>query len=1099
MVDSGEEDGSVHADPIASLFSILHASIRGEQIVNSAEEEINSLTRSLAAEERVIRRLCQTEAGWQLSTSLQNTVTDDGRSSLKRIRGWYLARRNIREQRIRDLHAQKERFASTIDFHISSVKFREALFHRQMRQNASSSLRRLQELLFEVLGEMAKASMRCEKYVERLQSIFDADIQKSQENLLWKRFIDRAQEDSLQQMHILDIGPQMNGSISYASKTQDDFPLYNPEMIETLTTFTQRLIADREEVPLEDVHVSRLLEVRYNSTNLAFRDSDTTVSRRRGRAGAHPVFDASPNTLTGKCSTIRDLSILMAQILVGAGNRRGRDPLHSLGRLSDGGSSEDPQDQSSPKLGSPTRLFRRAVPASVKELPMFSPHLLLSGKVLWWILSFASQPTIAQGGPSGSMVKSLHENSSVPLDTRIYYCVEEGEQNALDASTGNSWNCNTANHTFLAAATERALEKIYSSSPGMAKHVLAAKGKPLPMSVSELCGVHRQQNASIVQRLRDEFKAQDLTENVVQWLQAVPDVLECKVQNGVDGLNSTLHFAPASVLQLLQTPQGRDVMSSLRIKSTAVGLDKTYDPNYVRYGKVTNLYVVIPSEHTQNGNSSSPIIQGRIQPLSNEAIQEMLAVYVCRHPDQVLSSSSDSGGLPSAMHVFPDGSIINNAPGNRLQALQAKYTAIQNPSVYNSTGFTQQDGEEDIAEYNSRLELQRKPRLHFASTYDESWDEYNHRIRKISLNQDSNAVVSQNNQGVRKKSQVDSRVAYLFVQYNIAKREIDVIKSPAQQSSSMLQPSSKLIGSSMFESLLLPQMCWWRACLSPACQGRDEKLTADKLNPKKSHIVGRTCWHCSSLKDFLDAQSTPNSQSEAQRYLPKYSQKKEKALLHLSPQSKDLQMIKVSSTLLQELCTKKLSSTISSFCKKATNDASVHGKKLSALSKTPNISRLNIQKSLEASKLNLQECSQAVDQAKQLRDIEAKVTSDLKRLIELKAFPSAELAIIRKEQKALEQEKDLHASLDDMEGPQVVALAEDGRKNSMAGSRNKQPDDGRSDAQIYNSTKKELFDLELQFCMRKSLLLRQRVQEVEASIAIRGGSRGANRDKHLSM
>jgi hypothetical protein len=1116
------EDG--HNDPIQSLFAVLRVSMCDDRNVNSAKEETNVLSQSLAAEERVIRRICQTQSGRQFSSALRGTVDKDWESALGSIRGSYLARKKHREQHIEDLRAQQDRFASTIDFHVSSVKFREALFHRQMRQSASSSLRRLQELLFEVLGEITKASMRCKQYVQRLQSVFDEDVQKSKENLLWKRFIDRAQEDSLQQMHIHDLGPHMNGSMHYANTTHDsnasDLPSYDSEMMQMLTNFAQRLIAEQEEVPVEDVHVSRLLEVRYKSSTLSYNHSDVKLNgdshsnngpgRRRGRA--HPVFDTPLNTLAGKCTAVRDLSILMAQIVVGAGHRRGREPLQSRSDKYSGSNAEDVQDQSSPKHGSTTRLFRRSVPSTVQELPMFSPQLFLSGKILWWILSFA--PQAAGGGgeqnPSIGVSESSPKTSFVPLDTRIYYCVEEAEQSAIDCgNAGNCWSSAPSPHaddaTFWASAIERAAEKIYSSNPDTANLSLGpmlmarrtdAKGRslPLPISVSALCGLHRE-NVPCVQRLQDEFKTQGLTMDLARRLQAFPDVLECRTHSDSSIPNTTLHFAPASLLQLLQTPEGRTMMSSIRSQANASELDKTYNPNLIKFGKVPNLYVVVPPEQVQPHDNLSPLVHGQIQPLSIEAVQEMLAVYVCRHPNQALNPSHDCGGLPSAMHVFPDGNTAkNNASGKRLLS---SYTAIQNPSLYNQSSFAQRL--EESQKLESKVVEPTGPPPHFASTYDESWDEYNNQIRNDGFSHDINASTSQNI--TKRKSDIDPRVAYLFVQYEIANK-IDDFKGPAsRQQQTLSRPNSqKILGSAAFSSLLLPHMCWWRACLSPACEVRGQDLVGEKSNSKKGQLVERTCWHCSNLKDFLDAQSKPNVQSEAQRYLPKYSQKKEKSLQHLPPQLKDLQLIKVSSTLLQELCTKKLATTISSFCKKATSDARVHGKNLSTKAKASTGVESTVQKTLEFCKGTLQQCQQAVEHAKQLREIEAKVTSDLRRLIEMKAFPSAELAIIRKEQKALEQEKGLHASSNNMEGSQVVPWPENSRNQNGNGSRkNLQNPDREATEAAHLTTKKQLFDLELQFCMRKSLLLRQRVQEVEASMAMRGGvQRGSSREQYRS-
>ena len=365
---------------------------------------------------------------------------------------------------------------------------------------------------------------------------------------------------------------------------------------------------------------------------------------------------------------------------------------------------------------------------------------------------------------------------------------------------------------------------------------------------------------------------QALTSDLALRLQSFPDVLECKAPDHLNGIGKSLHFAPASLLHLLQTPKGHAMMSRIRTPTNASELDQMYSSKWVKYGKIPKLYVVVPAEPGQaQNNLASPLIHGRIQPLSVEAVQEMLAVYVCRHPNQSLNPSQDSGGLPSAMHVFPDHSIVkNDTPGKRLLSI---YTTIQNPSIYSTMSFIQQADQSlkngsDVA----LEETEKVPRPHFASTFDDSWDDYNDQIRSAGSSHDVNAATSSQQNPRRKggSADVDPRVAYLFVQYEITKRGDDSPGSASRAAATqhMLarsHSSQKLLGPPAFGKLLLPNMCWWRACLSPACDERQGHAVEEKPNAKKGQLIERTCWHCSNLKGFLDAQSKPNAQSEAQR------------------------------------------------------------------------------------------------------------------------------------------------------------------------------------------------------------------------------------------
>ncbi|GMI12328.1 hypothetical protein TrVE_jg7506 [Triparma verrucosa] len=255
-----------------------------------------------------------------------------------------------------------------------------------------------------------------------------------------------------------------------------------------------------------------------------------------------------------------------------------------------------------------------------------------------------------------------------------------------------------------------------------------------------------------------------------------------------------------------------------------------------------------------------------------------------------------------------------------------------------------------------------------------------------------------------------------------------------------------------WDSAMLSHFCRWRACLAPATSNSTPKYLCDMH---------------SKVKAFLDAGTGGENNApiaDSNRFLPKKM-----------PQSgnlTDLQLIKAASSLMVELENGKLNSTIRTFCKRAALESSekyVHDLRFSnGGGDAPTNGHTKVEPEWgkwlqnDRYKDTTQKLSKELQVANQIHNIEKGVSGEVGRLRELGVYPTAELALIRRQFKILEREWEANGEIGDEAG------------------------EGEGEASDGVNPRQEA-ELELEFCERKRQLLRHRRMEVESDMVLVGG------------
>ena len=225
----------------------------------------------------------------------------------------------------------------------------------------------------------------------------------------------------------------------------------------------------------------------------------------------------------------------------------------------------------------------------------------------------------------------------------------------------------------------------------------------------------------------------------------------------------------------------------------------------------------------------------------------------------------------------------------------------------------------------------------------------------------------------------------LFVEFSIKSAKVVDFETPQKLNCARVSSSSK----AKWDPTILWSLCRWRSCLSHSTN-----------SPAPKYL----CSHHTNLKALLDNRIGKASSSESSRFLPKKPPTITRSI-HGSTNS-DLEMIKAASSLLQELLNGKLASTIQSFCQRAARESSdrfwlKQSKCLPA--STASWSRWADSDKLEAAFKALENDMRA---ARNVLEAECATTMELKQLENMDIYPTAELTLIRKEARSLDNEID---------------------------------------------------------------------------------------------
>ena len=598
--------------------------------------------------------------------SLEKEIEKDFKQRLKQLKARhtiYTARMKDRMDHVKSIGTH---FDETTTSCISRSTLAHLLYERKCRVQSSVANRRLQELLFECLGEIEKACLRSTLLAETLCENVVAQKTQIEKSTVWKEFLMRAEEDAQQQLNL-------------AALDRKEYTDY----FNTVSDECREALISSRYVPEEAIiSVQRIVAVRPGrhlpQTRRRGRDTRRRVSRLHHNNEEVAILLAALNKEYAKLSADGsgskkkkdsskgdddeekqehqddDNKSKSKRLKLRHSNAQGRSSGKSSG--SNGGGGGDGSSNDGPGL----------------RLPLFPAVVQMSSSVIKWLLP-----------PSGCSVNSA-----------IYYCLEARTEQwsshrsgsrSNSTSNGSSSASPTATHTKSTEGTVsgatyarvqhavcKVLADLYTGSSG--GNSSSAEGPVLPMTVFETCNEHRNSLGSnsrgVLQQCALMSDEQRLVE---QFLISYPDVVRVRdVDSG-----RVLHFAPASVLQIFETQICHTVCQALS-KEGKSKVHAHYPPDAVMRTADLKLYHLDKEtgkknktrNHGQSGGDRtvSPLIGSQMVVLGQVPMRELCSMYgVAGEVDNENNGGRGGPGLGSGAKALPNSMSIFNSDAKVLR------------------------------------------------------------------------------------------------------------------------------------------------------------------------------------------------------------------------------------------------------------------------------------------------------------------------------------------------------------------------------------------------------------------------------------------------
>ena len=508
-----------------------------------------------------------------------------------------------------------------------------------------------------------------------------------------------------------------------------------------------------------------------------------------------------------------------------------------------------------------------------------------------------------------------------------------------------------------------------------------------------------------------------------------PDVLTAVRDSPLYEVNSSseyvaqasLHFAPASLQHLLETDGYADMNAQCLNASERSLLRKTYPPHYIRRSTLGNLYALVkPGAPVAEGarTEKHDLLNGKLVPLSKESMREIVAAYVVR---------SQLVATPTAMSALGLSLLPEGWEKGKDAASRGGFALLISP--------------------------------------------------KTKCPPDGDAA--------------NKRPAAAIVSFTTQRADGDDDANAAAFSKTKTNP--------------LGEHCHWRGCsaigkvryaadlqLDIKGKGASTKLRGVPLPLLLILRVGPSSGGAQEILRHLPRKFTGAQKKSYHFFTRKASSSKKASIGNESSAAEDDDKIINASSLLTELLTRKLSATIRGFCSRAVAAASARSKQKREVEESPSPKRTKAER-LESAKGLQSEIFRDAALSARVLVAEKKVATELARFAKLGIFPTDELAAIRREFKILDRERSMlksakkgNGALSKHERTSDVSPAVR-RFNKVIGIHGvdeilrKHIAAGIEACDPYLGSVPTEGDLELDFCLRKFIILNKRRVQLERS------------------
>ena len=1017
--------------------------------------------------------------------SLESTIEKDFQRRMKQLEQRHLVYTSRLSDRMTNLKSIGSNFDESTDSCISRSTLSHLLYERKCRVQSSVANRRLQELLFECLGEIEKACKRSTLLAETLCE--NVVVQKNQvaNSTLWKEFLMRAEEDAQQQLNLASMDQK---------HYSDTFDRCADECKEALTS--------SKYVPEEAIiNVKRIVCVRPGhmlpQSRRRSRDTRRRVSRLHHNNSEVAILLAALNKEYARLDGTGGKSVSITKKIskVRSSSKDSKDSKTNNNEEEESSSNE-------------AKEMHHTTTSSSKDLTLLR-HGGQGGRVPLF-------PAVVQ--LSTSVIKWLLPATGCSINSIVYFCLEEragrwkshsgsNKGSSLSQSTkSKDGTLSGATYSRVQHAMCNVLFDIYegrgTSERGMADN--GSNGRSTNMQVLETCADHRDNPVSKVLDASSLLFDEKLL--VQQFLGSYPDVICARVGSEI------LHFASASVLQIFETSMCRDICNTLDRDATSK-IQATYPENAAMRNADLKLYH-LDGEKQTFFHKSSPLIGSKMLRLDTVAMRELCAMYgvsgqvgagkassVYSNSNSSNTSSSGLDPLPDSMSIFTSDrkestqNTQNSTTTTNDNDSELSYFVLHNPTTRAVQTFLDKLKVRSKAErlarkkdcYGGLVEKERVAAVEWSrnkpipgqnrrnSKKDKEEDEATgstvpciallvgvelpHRHRTKSTREKTRTDVDE------KKTNPNGDVATGAAAGGAtgatgATAATNVIKKRRSSSGS---------GDSIISGLAVGSFCRWRGCL---CKGT--KIPVLSSGKQSKHAL---CGLHSILRSFLEG---CGAKEELARHLP--SNKNMKAVLAKNKTTTEIAVeflrITATSALLQELLGGKLAATIRAFCRRAAADAKAQpstkrnspNRDKSSNNTTTNAENEQAMKENDKQRKDL---DKDVSLSQQVYATESDVAEELRKLCSLGVFPKAELQTIRETYNELDRERiRLLATKNDRD-----------RKDRNTTGEGEEYEPSSRDAAAATQNIRTEGELELEFCKRKLAILRGRRQELELNLS----------------
>eukprot|EP01041_Mallomonas_annulata_P003005 gene3005-5888_t len=562
------------------------------------------------------------------------------------------------------------------------------------------------------------------------------------------------------------------------------------------------------------------------------------------------------------------------------------------------------------------------------------------------------------------------------------------------------------------------------------------------LRVVSYCGDHRDANGS--DNGSRSWAGSSLSVDIIGSL---PDVIKVRIDN----TERYFHFAPASILNLLETTYLQSQSHTNEQMRSAAQLYPSqsllFHARSIEYALLSSLYcmvrsVSVSSVSSESASASSKSVSiaasasssdiltemnmnmnGMLMPLPTVCMEELFRIYLWPSLPSSISSGSSSNinsannnsdgdnddegenendnneddesnqkllPIASCLNLLPDHSRIRSRSQlNTSVPLRHSYAYLTADYDFsNKKKGNESDDVEDTDGISSPTSTNRSSTSKILSNvyFIQLWNDTN-----TNTNNNSNSNNIKNNDSIPQTieesitsavhNKDDQMLRAMLAAYAKGIGS-DIRNVEDTNSSTSTSTSSANITKKKWDPAILSSVCRWRACL---CESTDE--------PPPKYL----CKYHSELKIFLDGRiNSKIPTAESATYLPQ-----KPPVISSSSPHRDLDLIRAASTLLQELWDGKLKSTVRSFARRVCSDMVIY-RNISSMSEGRGVAVTTLPswtkwKDKEALKREFLHQDDIQTKYQMIYNLEKLISTEFKYISDLNIFPSAELAIIRKE------------------------------------------------------------------------------------------------------